>query len=170
MRSHLGAVMSSLIQSGTYIASISLAICSSRDIHAIDDRFAKICYMFDRSKKVKVSGKWRTHYEKYFHAQWYQPGSKLLLQETAHPRSLFPIDECDDIPLDSVYTKCSILGHGAEPDTAQSWSSDEPFFIGLVSFMRDFQLIDIHVVPAFSGTRQMSLSDNYSEMKRMSLS
>ncbi|KDQ61172.1 hypothetical protein JAAARDRAFT_173758 [Jaapia argillacea MUCL 33604] len=40
-----------------------------------------------------------------FHVQWYQHGSQTLLQELAHVNSLFLIDECQDLPLDSIYSK-----------------------------------------------------------------
>ena len=52
------------------------------------------------------------------HVQWYQPGSATLLQEVAHPQSLYLIDECDDILVKAIYKKCQV--HHLAP------SEDEP--------------------------------------------
>lgn len=59
-------------------------------------RFAKICYMFERKGK------------KYFHGQWYQHGAYTILQESAHPQSLFLIEECEDQLLECIYQKCNL--------------------------------------------------------------
>jgi len=58
-------------------------------------RFCKICYFFEQKG------------EKYFHGQWFVHGSKTLLQETAHPQSLFLTNACDNLPLASVFQKCN---------------------------------------------------------------
>ncbi|CAL1705539.1 unnamed protein product [Somion occarium] len=82
--------------------------------------FAVICYFFQRGKK------------QYAHCQWYQHGSQTLLQETAHPNGLFLIDECDNIELDAIYSKCNVLQLGATDDQSGFIPSDNDnnFFSG----------------------------------------
>jgi DNA (cytosine-5)-methyltransferase 1 len=46
---------------------------------------------------------------KYFHGQWLQHGSQTVLQEAAHPSILFSMLECDDIPLESIVTRCNLI-------------------------------------------------------------
>ncbi len=43
-----------------------------------------------------------------FHAQWFQHGAQIILQELAHPQGLFLIDECEDQPVDSIYQKANV--------------------------------------------------------------
>lgn len=73
-----------------------------------DPWFAKIQYMWQ-----DVDG------SEQFHARWFIHGSDTLLQETASPRELFLLNECDDIDLYSVMSKCTVtrLGHGAQEPT-----------------------------------------------------
>lgn len=74
-------------------------------------RFVKICYMYEEptAKYVTLSdGKRQRLSRKMFHGQWYQHGSRLLLQEMAHPRALYLLDSCDSMPLDCIYQKCSV--------------------------------------------------------------
>lgn len=58
---------------------------------------------------------------KHFHAQWLQHGSQTLLQEAAHPRGLFRLNECGDQPLECIYSHCDPqawpLGDPALPET-----------------------------------------------------
>jgi DNA (cytosine-5)-methyltransferase 1 len=56
----------------------------------------KIFYLFEREG------------QQYLHGQWLSHGSKTLLQEAAHPNSLFLMDCCDDVPLDSIMQKCNL--------------------------------------------------------------
>ncbi|KAI0064526.1 S-adenosyl-L-methionine-dependent methyltransferase [Artomyces pyxidatus] len=70
--------------------------------------FARIQYLFEDS-----------YGRKYFHGQWLVHGSKTILQEIAHPRSLFLMDACDDIPLAAVICKCNLRWlEQDEPDPA----------------------------------------------------
>lgn len=63
--------------------------------------FCRICYFFEqedkKGKKVKM-----------FHGQWYSHGSKTILQETAHSKSLFLMNKCEDNPTASIFKKCNI--------------------------------------------------------------
>lgn len=43
--------------------------------------------------------------EPLLHVQWFQHGSKTILQQTAHQLELFALYECDDIPISAI------LGH-----------------------------------------------------------
>ncbi|KAF9013919.1 S-adenosyl-L-methionine-dependent methyltransferase [Cyathus striatus] len=58
--------------------------------------FATICYFFENGK------------EKMCHVQWFIAGSKTVLQETAHSRSLFFTDDCDNIPIASIFRLCNL--------------------------------------------------------------
>ena len=42
------------------------------------------------------------------HVQYYSHGAGTLLRETAHPYSLYLSDECDNIPLASIYQKVNV--------------------------------------------------------------
>ncbi|KAI0362522.1 S-adenosyl-L-methionine-dependent methyltransferase [Trametes cingulata] len=75
--------------------------------------FCKIAYMFE---KRDSSGRWR----KYFHAHWLQHGSQTLLQEAAHPRTLFWLNECEDQLLECIYSHCNLeewpVGDASPPE------------------------------------------------------
>ena len=81
-------------------------------------RFCRIQYMFESCG------------EKKFHAHWFQHGSQILLQETAHPQGLFLIDECDDLPLSCIYQKCNLrtLGRDEEEPPTECAADDNNFF------------------------------------------
>ena len=49
-----------------------------------------------------------------FHGQWYSHGSKTILQETAHSKSLFLMNKCEDNPTASIFKKCSVRMIGPE--------------------------------------------------------
>lgn len=70
-----------------------------------------------------------------FHGQWYTHGSKTILQETAHSKSLYLLDACDSNPTASIYKKCNIkmLGPNDEelPDDRNPDSND--FHCGYVN-------------------------------------
>jgi DNA (cytosine-5)-methyltransferase 1 len=74
--------------------------------------------------------------EKFFHGQWYTHGSKTLLQETAHPQSLFLMDACEtDIPLASIFQKCNLreLAPGEDEPTDESTENENNFYHGCVA-------------------------------------
>ncbi|KAG5733209.1 DNA (cytosine-5)-methyltransferase 1B, partial [Termitomyces sp. T112] len=82
--------------------------------------FCKICYFFEKNvngKKVKM-----------FHGQWFIHGSKTILQETAHSKSLFLLNTCEDNPAASIFKKCNITMMGAgdveQPDDGQPHAND----------------------------------------------
>lgn len=58
------------------------------------------------------------------HVQWYQAGSGTLLQELAHSKSLYLIDECDSINISALYQKCSVHVLGVSED--EPLSADFP--------------------------------------------
>lgn len=87
-------------------------------------RFCRICYMYEEDG------------EKLFHGQWYTHGSKTLLQETAHPQSLFLMDACDtDIPLASIFQKCNLheLEPGEDEPTDERTDNENNFYHGYVT-------------------------------------
>lgn len=63
-----------------------------------------------------------------FHGQWFTHGSKTILQETAHSKSLYLTNKCEDNPTASIFKKCniSIMGPGDEekPDDGKPDSND----------------------------------------------
>ena len=69
-------------------------------------RFGIICYFFEQTKS------------KFAHICWYQHGSQTLLQECAHDNGLFLTDECDDVPLESIYSHCNIFKLSPTDDQA----------------------------------------------------
>ncbi|KAK7693946.1 hypothetical protein QCA50_003520 [Cerrena zonata] len=82
--------------------------------------FGYICYFFEK-KRSKLA-----------HICWYQHGSQTLLQECAHPNSLFLTDECDDIPLESIYSHCNLFKLDPSDDQANFAQTDtNSFFTGL---------------------------------------
>lgn len=54
--------------------------------------------------------------EKLLHVHWFAHGSKTLLQEAAHANSLYLLDSCDDIPVESVFKKCNLRQLGYEEE------------------------------------------------------
>ncbi|RDX56375.1 S-adenosyl-L-methionine-dependent methyltransferase [Lentinus brumalis] len=88
--------------------------------------FCRINYFFEEP----VEGKgWR----KFFHAQWLVHGSKTLLQEAAHPRALYWLNECDDLGLECIYSACNvtILVHGQPEPLEEVTGPENNFFLGL---------------------------------------
>ncbi|KAI0077119.1 S-adenosyl-L-methionine-dependent methyltransferase [Panus rudis PR-1116 ss-1] len=81
-------------------------IFSSDNPLADNKWFAKICYFFEKKN------------QKYFHAQWFQQGTRTILQETAHPNSLFLLDECDDLLVDCIFQKCNLRELDVNEDEA----------------------------------------------------
>ncbi|KAJ8455520.1 hypothetical protein ONZ45_g18926 [Pleurotus djamor] len=61
------------------------------------------CYWF-----CQVSYFYEEDNEKWAHYQWFSPGCKTMLQELAHPQSLYLLYECDDIPINSILKKCEV--------------------------------------------------------------
>ncbi|KAF8891199.1 hypothetical protein BD779DRAFT_1513769 [Infundibulicybe gibba] len=52
-------------------------------------------------------GRFRNSHQ-MFHGQWFVHGSKTILQETAHSRSLFLINKCEDNPIASIFSSCTV--------------------------------------------------------------
>lgn len=46
--------------------------------------------------------------KKLFHGQWMVHGSKTILQEAAHSKSLFLINSCATNPVASIFKKCQV--------------------------------------------------------------
>ncbi|KAF8077759.1 C5-DNA-methyltransferase [Lyophyllum atratum] len=99
--------------------------------------FCKICYFYEE----RVDGK----LIKKFHGQWYEHGSKTILQETAHSKSLFLLFECANNPIASIFTKCKVTLLGNEeteiPDDAQPNAND--FHCSLAYNEKKHEFVDI---------------------------
>ncbi|KXN86923.1 DNA (cytosine-5)-methyltransferase 1A, partial [Leucoagaricus sp. SymC.cos] len=63
--------------------------------------------------------------QKLFHGQWLVHGSKTILQEAAHSKSLFLINSCHTNPVASIFKKCQIkwLEH---PDAKEPSDNRDP--------------------------------------------
>ncbi|KAG6851305.1 hypothetical protein H0H93_011741 [Arthromyces matolae] len=98
-------------------ASISkMGASQSPNSYANNLWFCKICYFFETTqngKKVKM-----------FHGHWFIHGSKTILQETAHSKSLYLLMSCEDNPVASIYKKCKITMIG--PDGVEPPDEGEP--------------------------------------------
>ncbi|KAL0066508.1 hypothetical protein AAF712_006551 [Marasmius tenuissimus] len=104
--------------------------------------FCKISYFFDDPKDIdSQTGK----PAKKFHGQWYQHGSRTILQETAHSRSLYLLASCDDNRIATIFRKCTVKflepgqneehddkAHlGAEFHCSLMWDEDQYSFIDI---------------------------------------
>ncbi|KAF8495303.1 hypothetical protein JB92DRAFT_2993870 [Gautieria morchelliformis] len=89
----------------THRAKSALEACSqSRKNKFVNNVwFCQIIYMFRKT----ASSKMRTT-EPTAHVQWYEHGSRTILQETAHPYGLYSLAECTDIPLGSILGPCVV--------------------------------------------------------------
>lgn len=69
---------------------------------------------------------------KRFHGQWYSHGSKMFLQEVAHPQSLFLLDTCDPIDLATIVQKCNVreLAFDETEPPVNAGNDDSNFFTG----------------------------------------
>ncbi|KAI0705891.1 S-adenosyl-L-methionine-dependent methyltransferase [Cytidiella melzeri] len=82
--------------------------------------YAKICYFFEDE----------TTGEKMYHAQWYEHATQTLLQQAAHPRSLYLIDECSDQHVNSIYQRCNVRVLAVDEDEPSA--QDGGYFTGWV--------------------------------------
>lgn len=90
---------SSVIVGTETIASNDCVMIESSD-PTVPLQIAKVMYMWENKNGLKL-----------FHANWYRRGSDTILGETSNPMELFLIDECDDVPLISIKSKCSVIRH-----------------------------------------------------------
>ncbi|KAG6844921.1 hypothetical protein H0H87_002405 [Tephrocybe sp. NHM501043] len=111
--------------------------CQSPNTYANRLWFCKICYFFEKvvdGKKIKM-----------FHHQWLTHGSKTILQETAHSKSLFLLDGCDDNPVAAIFKKCNVTWLKPEdkelPDDGAPNSND--FHCSLIYDEADAHFIDL---------------------------
>lgn len=65
-----------------------------------------------------------------FHAQWFNHGSETLLQELAHPGSLYYLGTCDDLPVGCIYKKANFTLLGSGQDPPQDLESFNDFHCG----------------------------------------
>ncbi|KAF5380878.1 hypothetical protein D9615_004125 [Tricholomella constricta] len=99
--------------------------------------FCRICYFFE----TIVDGQ----FVKMFHGQWFVHGSKTILQETAHSKSLFLLYKCEDNPIASIFKKCKVTMMGSEDlesiDDGQPDAND--FHCSLAYNEKDAEFLDI---------------------------
>lgn len=115
-----------------------------------------------------------SHGKKKFHAQWFQHGSQIMLQEIAHPQGLFLIEECDDLYLTCISQKCNLQTLGPDEDEpyAESVQDDNNFFTRLSQYTHSFEdltayclLFSLFWDPYNSIFLDMSVSDYTSALK-----
>ncbi|OCH93875.1 S-adenosyl-L-methionine-dependent methyltransferase [Obba rivulosa] len=101
----------------------------SRNSLANTKWFCKICYMYEKEEVVKSGTKRTRILKKFFHAQWLQHGSQTLLQETAHSKALFWLNECDDLAMECIFGRCNvhILG-SADDEPLDDGEEENDFF------------------------------------------
>ncbi|KAF9469258.1 hypothetical protein BDZ94DRAFT_1244081 [Collybia nuda] len=99
--------------------------------------FCRICYFFETTENGRNV--------KMFHGQWFVHGSKTILQETAHSKSLYLTNKCEDNPIASIFKKCNIrmMGPGDEeiPDDGKPDSND--FHCALVWSEENADFLDL---------------------------
>jgi DNA (cytosine-5)-methyltransferase 1 len=81
------------------------------DLKLNTNRFCQIFYFFEEKG------------QKLFHGQWLVHGSKTILQEAAHSRSLYLINSCASNPVASIFKKCEVKmleGDEKEPHDDQN--------------------------------------------------
>ncbi|OBZ65761.1 Acetolactate synthase, mitochondrial [Grifola frondosa] len=95
--------------------------------------FCKICYMFEKEVSVKSQSGTEKIWKKFFHGQWLQHGSQMLLQETAHPKALYWLNECDDLPLACIFKRCNLRQWRPSDDEPTELVTEDKndFFAGL---------------------------------------
>lgn len=58
----------------------------------------KIKYLWENKMGIKL-----------LHGTWFWRGKETILGETSHPRELFMVDECQDVPLTYVQSKANVI-------------------------------------------------------------
>ena len=76
-------------------------------------QIARVVYMWESVKGGKL-----------FHASWFHRGSDTILGETSNPMELFLIDECHEVPLNSIKNKCTVVHHEAVENWSQLGNSE----------------------------------------------
>lgn len=87
--------------------------------------------MFEKRIKVPNQSSGTYYLEKWFHGQWYQHGSQLLFQETAHPQGIYLLNECNDIKIDTIVRKCHFHDLGVDQDESAFKACHEMCFFSL---------------------------------------
>lgn len=82
---------------GTPCGVYQLVAHSEQTPDILYSRFCQLKYFFKSAKG-----------EPMFHGQWYLHGSRTLLNELSHSQALYPVNVCDDQPLDSIYQKAHV--------------------------------------------------------------
>ncbi|KAF8211838.1 hypothetical protein K438DRAFT_1957642 [Mycena galopus ATCC 62051] len=87
--------------------------------------FIRISYFYDHPYDEE-----HDEPRKMLHGQWFTHGSRTILQETAHSQELFLMNECDGIPVASIFRKCEVrfpdIHEAEEPD--KSDPEDRSYF------------------------------------------
>ncbi|EJF66181.1 S-adenosyl-L-methionine-dependent methyltransferase [Dichomitus squalens LYAD-421 SS1] len=100
--------------------------------------FCKINYFFEKYEP-------RLGWQKLFHAQWLQHGSQTFLQEAAHSRALFWLNECEDLQVECIYSHCNLQPW--PPGEAEPLEDDDGpenlFFTGLTLNDTDHSFIHL---------------------------
>ncbi|KAF7338022.1 BAH domain-containing protein [Mycena venus] len=65
--------------------------------------FIRIIFFFDHPTETEHDKP-----RKMLHGQWFQHGSRTILQETSHSQELFLLNECDNIAVATIFQKCDV--------------------------------------------------------------
>ena len=107
-----------------------------------EPRFGRIMYAF-YNKKLK---------KQMLHVRFFCHGKDTILEETTSAKELFLTDECKDLPLDSVLSRCDLKYlpvDSTENEVVDSLSGNYSFFYRFVFSSRFLfsELADIGIVP-----------------------
>ncbi|KAJ6502172.1 S-adenosyl-L-methionine-dependent methyltransferase [Mycena sanguinolenta] len=124
----------------------SEAVASSHCINKFANNvwFIRIMYFYDHPTDTE-------HHKprKMLHGQWFVHGSRTILQETPHSQELFLLNECDGIPVASIFQKCTVrfleVGEAEEPD--QSDAEARSFFYRYLYNNEEHSFTDIPSPP-----------------------
>ena len=61
---------------------------------------------------------------KQFHANWLYRGNDTILREISDPIELFLSEDCDDVPLEVVKSKCTVIFK----DASKNWTALSTIF------------------------------------------
>ncbi|EIW74107.1 S-adenosyl-L-methionine-dependent methyltransferase [Coniophora puteana RWD-64-598 SS2] len=103
--------------------------------------FTRIWYFYENST------------EKGFHGQWFVHGSKTILQEIAHPNSLYPTATCNDLSLDSITQKCHVNNFQFGDSEPEVGDEENDFHVSIYWDEVNSSFLDLDIPDSFHPCR-----------------
>ncbi|KAK7034044.1 hypothetical protein VNI00_012475 [Paramarasmius palmivorus] len=104
--------------------------------------FCRIAYFYDHLTRIDPVTNGPV---KMFHGHWFQHGSRTILQEVAHTKSLFLLDSCDNNTVATIFRKCTVkclsLEENEDMDNFDPMGTD--FHYALLWDEEQFAFVDI---------------------------